>query len=238
MRNLTLLNISELKSAEDLPYDTLKERINKVYDLGYVFDPYKLKFWNPFINKFIYSNDILDFNENLENLLIERSEMLLNGESKKSMSDIKQIINRKHNKLFSFFFKLFPLGIIFMISSIFTFFFSSIEITISLSILSIICINFYTAKYTYKSEVEHSPGGLPMIWHKISFVLKILSFINFSLFYLFLLNYFDNYWLPFIVVFILYLIIPHIVMKHLSQEYWSFSGIFSIKEFADENGIT
>ena len=239
MRDLAILNINKLKRAQDIPYATLEARINKVCDLGYVYDPYELKFWNPFINKFIYSNDILeDFNENFEKNLKERSQLLINGKSENNMANIRKIITQKNNKFFSFFFKLFPLGIIFMISSIFSFYYSSIEITILLSILSNICVIFFTAKYVFKSEIENSFTGLPLAWLKFSFIFIILSFIDFVLFYLFISKYFDNYWLPFIVIYVLYLIVPQIIIKHLSQEYWYFSGIFSIEEFADENGIT
>jgi len=238
MRELAELRMTaENKAGYDGNYYSIKERINTVYNLGYIYDPYKDKFWNPFFDTYFLSNDIYDY-ESDKLVSLHAEKLFSTGKLARNMTEIRQVIKNKQNGLLGMLFKLGPiLGVIFMVSSIITYFHSSIYVSLTLSVVSMLSLNTYSTKYSAKSEFEQTTLGLPMFWRRFSILIVILAFLNYGLFYWIFSELFDSWWKSLFFAPIIYYIIPNLATNHLSKEYWKNRGIFSIKEFAKENNV-
>lgn len=171
MKELARLRITEVdQRIRNISNDELDEKIDLIYSLGYVYNPYAKQFYNPFIEQglkalVVYNLDctgIINLHQSLEEEFIEKN---------KSIRSVKEIDDKllKNYSISGVFHFLSSESSIFSVLCFFltllAHFFQAIEIAIILSLFSFLLINsfvFFNLLYS-KYEFEWS---LSIIWKK------------------------------------------------------------------------
>jgi hypothetical protein len=244
MKELAHLRIIDADPRiKDVPSEDLYEKIDLIYSLGYVYNPYEQGFYNPFIKKGLKAivtynlnlNRIENLHENLEREYFEKNEKV------KTFDEISNSIygNDKVSIIGLFFESMSGIfGVIFLILSTIILFTSNVKFAACCLITSFICINFYLVQNLLieKNENEWKEMNLSPIWLNYkNFFLVIFVLVYPYLYYqLFIIQ--NNYWLPVFIIFSLKWSINKIVEKKLSRQFWRTIGINTIREYATENG--
>lgn len=244
MKELAHLRIIDADPRiKDVPSEDLYEKIDLIYSLGYVYNPYEKGFYNPFIKKGLKAivtynlnlDRIENLHENLEKEYFEKNERM------KTFDEISNSIygNDKVSRIGMFFESMSGIfGVMFLILSTIILFTTNIKFASFCLIASFICINFYLVQNLLieKNENEWKEMKLSPIWLNYKNFFLIIFVLVFPYLYYQLFMVLNNYWVPIIIIFSLKWIINKIVENKLSRQFWRTIGINTIREYANENG--
>lgn len=242
MKELAILSITEVdERIKQVPSEILEERINLIYSLGYVYNPYSQEFYNPFINKGLKAIVTYNLNEErivrLHNLL--EKEYIEQNKGLKSYKVIENTImgNFKLSLSFSFFESIFGiLGLLFSILAIIFHLTDSPNLALGIMSIAFFMVNYYVAQnlrlYKYEGDSQ-----LSLIWRKYHSIFRLVSLFQYPYFYFLIYLVLENYWLPLpIILFIVYLLRKFVKIK-LIKSYWRFTGVNDIRNYAEKNGL-
>lgn len=235
MKELARLRITEVdQRIRDISNDELDEKIDLIYSLGYVYNPYAKQFYNPFIEQglkalVVYNLDctrIINLHQSLEEEFIEKN---------KGIRSIKEIDDKllKNYSISGIFLFLSSESSIFSVVCFFltllAHFFQAIEVAIIFSLLSFGLINsfvFFNLLYS-KYELEWS---LSIMWKKYKNLWTVFSLAMYPYSYYLLYLTLDNLWGPLIILFTITYVIRKYLIKNLEKRYWV-SAFMEFKTF-------
>lgn len=236
MKDLAKMRISDADSRiEQLPSDEIDEKIDLIYSLGYVYNPYDKEFFNPFINKglkaiAVYKLDV----EGIEKLHKNLEDGYLNkNQNHRSFEEIENSIykNDKVSRLGMFFDSMSGIfGLILLILTVIYHIVGKIEIAIGLMLGTFILINYYLV-YNLLYAQNEDEWQLSPFWLKYQIFFLILSLALYPYLYYLLFLATDSYWLPIIIILpIRHLIKKYVIKKH-SKKYWQRIGMQCIEDY-------
>lgn len=242
MKELAKQKVKQLlKQNDNLFTSDIDDKIDYIYDLGYIYNPYKKVFYNPFINKKI--KDVVVANFSLEKIdklhNFAKEDYLRKNKEIKNIDSIKKSIY-KNNKIskFSIFFDTYSgvLGIFFLLGAIFFHLANNFSIASIILSISFILINFYLVFNHLFVENEGEWKANPF-WLKYQSIFFILYLLIFPYLYYLLYKITNSIWIPIIIIYTLrYLVVKYTTNK-LSREYIQMTGINDILSYADNNKV-
>ena len=225
MRELTKFKIREAdKRIGQMPFDELNDKIDLIYSLGYVYNPYVREFFNPFINQglkamVVYNLDlkrIKNLHEGLEVEYIEKNKKI------RTAHEIESSIfqNEKSWGLELFISSISGiLSLLFFLTTIVAHIMGAIEFaTISLS-LSFILINSYLI-YNLLVEQNEDEFLLSSFWLKSKKLFIVFSLLLYPYLYYLLYLTTNSFWIPVLIIFPLQFLIRRYIVKKLGNKYW------------------
>ena len=240
MKEIALLRIRDvdprIKAMSTIELD---EKINLIYSLGYVYDPYNHEFHNPFINKnlkaIVTYNLDLDRIENLHNVL--QKEFLDLNQHLRKFDEISLSIYGDETKFKIIDQSMFGIyGVIFFLLSIVLYFTGNINFSLGSLVTSFILVNYYFIQ-NLLVQVNEGELSLSPFWVKFKSFFSILSLLLYPCLYFLLFMVFHSYWLPILIGFSMRYLIKKNVIRNLSKKYWQWNGINDIQDYAEEKGL-
>ena len=233
MKELAKLKIREVdQRINQMPFDELDEKIDLIYSLGYVYNPYIKEFFNPFINQglkalVVYNLDlkrIQNLHEGLEEDFIKANKKI------RSIDEIESSIYKNDNGSGLFMFlasESVIFSILLFLVAIIAHIFGAIKIASTAIALSFVLTNCYLVYNLLfaKNEDEYS---LSPIWLKYKNILLVFSLVLYPYSYYLLYLSFDNFFIPAFIIFPLRFLIQKYMIKKLSNRYWQ-SSIMELK---------
>lgn len=241
MKDLAKDWIRDLDSRmKTIPETDLDERLDLLYSLGYVYDPFEPFFYNPFIDKRLkpimaLMLDLKDIEKLHRIWLVEFTEK--NGGLRKADEISSEIFKVNLNsRIRSSLIEMS--GIIGIVLAMVAFVLSFTESYIFSLIATVMTFSFlgYYVSYNMMFEKKYGQSQLSQFWKKYQTFVLVLSVLTYPYLY-YLLYLKTNYWLPVIILFALRFLIEKYMTKNLSKEYWETQGIISIDKYAIKNGI-
>lgn len=230
MKELAKLRIREVdQRINQMPFDELDEKIDLIYSLGYVYNPYIKEFYNPFINQglkalVVYNLDlkrIKNLHEGLEEDFLEANNKIRN------IDEIESSISKNDTGSALFLFlasESVIFSILLFIVAIIAHIFGGIiiaAITIALSFVLINCYLVYNLLFA-KNENEDL---LSPLWLKYKNILLVFSLLLYPYSYYLLYMSFDNLLIPAFIIFPIRFLVQKYMTKKLSIRYWQRSII-------------
>ena len=225
MKELAKLKIREVdQRINQMPFDELDEKIDYIYSLGYVYNPYIKEFFNPFINQglkaiVVYNLDIKriqNLHEGLEEEFIEKNNKI------KSVEEIKSLVykNDTSSGLFLFLasesvifsFVLFLIGVIAHL-------FGGIVITTITIVISFVLINCYTI-YNHLFEHNENEYSLSPFWIKYKNIILIFTLVLYPYLYFLLYISLESFLTPIFIILPLRYLVDKYMKKQLRKRYW------------------
>jgi hypothetical protein len=225
MKELAKLRIREVdQRINQMPFDELEEKIDLIYSLGYVYNPYIKEFLNPFINQglkalVVYNLDlkrIQDLHEGLVEEFVEKNNKI------RSVDEIEMSIYKNDTGSGLFIFlasESVIFSVVLFIIAIITHFFSGIiiaAITTSLSFVLINCYLVYNVLFA-KNENEYL---LSPLWLKYKNIIIIFSLMLYPYLYFLLYTSFDSFIIPIVIILPIRYLVKKYITKELSKRYW------------------
>jgi hypothetical protein len=225
MKELAKMRIREVdQKINQMPLDELGEKIDLIYSLGYLYNPYIKEFFNPFINQglkalVVYNLDlkrIKNLHEGLEEDFLEANNKIRN------IDEIESSVYKNDTGSGLFLFlasESVILSILLFFVAIIAHIFGGIiiaAITIGLSFVLINCYLVYNLLFS-KNEDEHL---LSPIWLKYKNILLFFSIVLYPYSYYLLYMTFDSLLIPAFIIFPIRFIIQKYMTKKLSVRYW------------------
>jgi hypothetical protein len=225
MKELAKLRIREVdQRINEMPFDELDEKIDLIYSLGYIYNPYIKEFFNPFINQglkalVVYNLDL----ERIKNLHEGLEEDFLEANNKiRNIDEIKSSIYKNDTGSGLFLF-LASESVIFSILSfivtIIAHIFGGIKIATITIVLSFILINCYLV-YNLLFAKNENEDLLSPLWLKYKNILLVFSLVLYPYSYYLLYMTFDSLLIPALIIFPIRFLIQKYMTKKLSIRYW------------------
>jgi hypothetical protein len=242
MKALAQLRIKDADPRiKQVPSEELDEKIDLIYSLGYVYNPYDQEFYNPFINKglkaIVTYNLNLDRIENLHKNL--EKEFLGQNLRVKTFDEISDSIygNDKVSRIGIFLESMAGIiGVFFLLLSIILHISNNINFALGCLIASFIFINFYLIQ-NLLFGINEGEWQLSPFWIKYKNFFSILSLLQYPYIYYLLLVVLDSYWLPILIIFPIKWLVKRFVTRKLSRKFWQMTGINNIREYAEQKGF-
>ena len=228
MKELAKLKIREVdQRINQMPFDELDEKIDLIYSLGYVYNPYVKEFFNPFINQglkalIVYNLDlkrIQNLHEGLEKDFIKANKKIRN------IDEIESSFYKKDTGSGLFMF-LSSESVIFstllIIVAIIAHIFGAIKIAAIAITLSFVLINCYLV-YNLLFAKNEDEYLLSPIWLKYKNIFLSFSLVLYPYSYYLLYLSFDSFFIPAFIIFPLRFLSQKYMTKKLSNRYWQHS---------------
>jgi hypothetical protein len=225
----------------NLSSDELEARIDLLYSLGYVYDPYLKIFFNPFISQvlkaqYVYLNSQASI-EKFHNLV--EKDFLKKNQEYVRLDKIAKSFHLNHKieliVLFSESFSGLIGGLLFLISVV-TLIAVGATPALWTGIGAFIAINFYVLRNALYGLIL-GDFLLSNLWKRFSMAFFIMIACLYPYLYYVMTLKFGNYLIPLVVILGLAYISRRLVLKTLSHDYWSTMGLPDIRDFAEENGL-
>ena len=186
MKELAQLRIKDADPRiKQVPSEELDEKIDLIYSLGYVYNPYDQEFYNPFIHKGLKAaityNLNLDRIENLHNNL--EKEFLAKNQRIRTFDEISHSIygNDKVSRLGLFLESMSGIiGVVFLLLSGVLHITDNIHFALGSLIISFVFVNFYLIQNLLLG-INEGDWQLSPFWRKISNIFFNLITIIISL---------------------------------------------------------
>ena len=225
MKEIAKMRIREVdQKINQMPLDELDEKIDLIYSLGYVYNPYIKEFFNPFINQglkalVVYNLDlkkIKNLHEGLEEDFLEANNKMRN------IDEIESSIYKNDTGSGLFLFLASGsviLSILLFIVTIITHIFGGIKIAAITIALSFVLINCYLV-YNLLFSKNEDEDLLSPIWLKYKNILLVFSLVLYPYSYYLLYMTFDSLLIPAFIIFPIRFLIQKYMIKKLSIRYW------------------
>jgi len=225
MKELAKLRITEVdQRIKQMPSNEIDEKIDLLYSLGYIYNPYIKEFFNPFINKglkalVIYNLDLKRI-QNVHKGLME--DFLEKNNKIRNIDEIESDIykNDTGSGLFMFLAsESVVFSILLFIAAIIAHFMGGIEISTVIITLSFALTNCYVV-YNSLFAKNEDEDLLSPIWLKYKNWILIFSLVLYPYSYYLLYMSFDSILIPAFIIVPIRFIIKKYITKKLSIEYW------------------
>jgi len=225
MKELAKLRIREVdQRINQMPFDELDEKIDLIYSLGYLYNPYIKEFFNPFINQglkalIVFNLDlkrIQNLHEGLEEEFLEKNNKI------RSVNEIKRSIYNNDNGSGLFIFvtsESLIFSIVLFIIAIIAHFLGGIKIAAITIALSFVLINCYLT-YNLLFSKNEDEDLLSPLWLKYKNILLIFSLALYPYLYFLLYTSFDSFLIPIFIILPLRYLVKKYITKELSKRYW------------------
>lgn len=243
MKSLAQLRIEDADSRlASIPAEERDAKIDLLYSLGYVYDPYAQTFFNPFIDQGLKAMVIYDWDqqtiEKFHNAFVEKFK------TKNQIISLEEISRRIYgnNKVSSFgwFLEVAAgmIGISFLAIAITVHvLIDSVSLTLAAATVSFIFLIFYVTQNLLFGRNE-GRALRSQFWYKYQNGLIGLSIVIYPYLYYLLYRDTNNYWVPIIILLSLRYSIRRYAKRMLSKQFWQMTGMFCVKEYAKQDGIT
>lgn len=240
MKELARLKIWDAdKRILEVPRDEVYEKIDLIYSLGYVYNPYLKEFKNPFIESGLKAIAVYNLTiEGIKKLHHHLEEEYLTEKKRyRSLEAIeKSIYSDNTSSLFKLYLQMYSgiVGIILLLLAIIFHVLYNIEVANILLILSFILVNYFVV---YNLLLSQNEDEVSPFWHSFNFISLMLNFALYPYLYLLLFLIIESYWIPIVlIVSMRYLIIKY-ATRSLAKSYWQFTGMYYFQEYSKENEL-
>lgn len=242
MKELTKYFIKDADSRiKMVSSEELDEKIDLIYSLGYVYNPYTKNFYNPFIDKglnaMVTYNLNLDRIKNLHNIL--EQEFFKQNERIRTFDEIKKSIydSRKFTTIrFLLHSGAGIIGLLFLLLTIIFHITNNLNFALGGLIVSFIFINLYQIE-NLLYEMYWSDAALAVFWKKSKNFFFVISLLLYPYLYYLLYSYLESYFIPVIIIISMKYLVKKYVTKNLSLQFWQDYGMSAIEEYAEEKGF-
>lgn len=240
MKSLTQLRIEDADPRlASISREERNAKIDLLYSLGYVYDPYAEIFFNPFIDQGLKAMVIYDWDqqtiEKFHDAFVEKFK------TKNQIITVEEISrkiygNNKVSRLGSFLeVAAGMIGISFLaIAIIVHLLIDSVSLTLAAATVSFIFLIFYVAQ-NLLFGMNEGRALRSRFWYKYQNGLIGLSIAVYPYLYYLLYRYTNNYWVPIIILLAIRYSIRKHVKRILSKQFWQMTGMFCVKEYAEQH---
>lgn len=225
MKELAKLRIREVdQKINQMPIDELDRKVDLLYSLGYLYNPYTKEFFNPFINQglkaiVVYNLDfkrIQNLHDGLEEDFLEKNNKIRNIDEIES--DIYN--NDSSSGLFLFLSSSSVIfSILLIIVSIVAHILGEIKIAAITITLSFVLINCYLA-YNLLFAKNEDEYLLSPFWLKYKNILFVFSLVLYPYTYYLLYMLLNSILIPFFIIFPIRFLIKKYMTRKLSTRFW------------------
>lgn len=235
--------LAEIKLTSGYSSDNetvILNRIDYLYSLGYVYNPYSQDFYNPFVQRGLKETCAYNLNEqqiqNVNDQFIEDR-----GGSVLEIGAIESVfLTPQPHWIFGVLTALIPfLSMAFLVTSLV---FNILGYYITSSIL--VCISYLFLNTFIVENTTHEEINLIDVyplWSKYRDFIPTIFLLHLPYLYYLLVNSLDNYWKPFIVLFLLYFVASSFlhrkIVNRLAKNYFSRYNWGELEAFAKKQPL-